>query len=221
MSSPARDRSVTLQDEPPRSASRGRSRTPADAALNGNTHNSRPTARSRSRSPSRARTRSRSRSAAYRARSYSRSPSHSRSRSPSIPRSAKIVIEKLTKNVNANHLREIFATYGPISDLEMPMNKPFLTNRGIAYILYTAPNYAEAAIAHMHEAQLDGAEISSIAESKPTEERQGEESKLLESQSESESVAAAKEGGESAAQRREEEPELRQLQQSESQPEPG
>jgi RNA-binding protein with serine-rich domain 1 len=32
-----------------------------------------------------------------------------------------------------------------------------MTNRGTAYILYYDPADAEAAIAHMHEAQLDGA----------------------------------------------------------------
>lgn len=35
-----------------------------------------------------------------------------------------------------------------------------MTNRGTAYILYCDPADAEAAIAHMHEAQLDGAILS-------------------------------------------------------------
>lgn len=35
-----------------------------------------------------------------------------------------------------------------------------MTNRGTAYILYHDPADAEAAIAHMHEAQLDGAVLS-------------------------------------------------------------
>lgn len=42
----------------------------------------------------------------------------------------------------------------------MPMNKQFMTNRGIAYVLYTNTVDAESAIAHMHESQLDGASIS-------------------------------------------------------------
>ncbi|KAK3709824.1 hypothetical protein LTR37_010652 [Vermiconidia calcicola] len=149
-----------------RSVSRGRSPTPAripPAADDDNLHSRSPSrspshpngahrrTHSRSRSPSRGRTRSRSRS--HRSRSYTRSPSP--------PRSAKIVIEKLTKNVSPTHLREIFATYGEISELEMPMNKQFMTNRGIAYIVFAEAGYAESAIAHMHEAQLDGALISS------------------------------------------------------------
>lgn len=34
-----------------------------------------------------------------------------------------IVVEKLTKNVNESHLREIFGAYGSIQELDMPMNK--------------------------------------------------------------------------------------------------
>jgi hypothetical protein len=33
------------------------------------------------------------------------------------------VIEKLTKNVNEDHLREIFGVYGQIRDLDMPINR--------------------------------------------------------------------------------------------------
>ena len=36
---------------------------------------------------------------------------------------SQIVVEKLTKNVNESHLREIFGAYGPIQELDMPMNR--------------------------------------------------------------------------------------------------
>ncbi|KAJ5300561.1 ATP12 ATPase F1F0-assembly protein [Penicillium atrosanguineum] len=70
---------------------------------------------------------------------------------------AGIVVEKLTKNVTENHIREVFGSFGDIEYLDLPMNRSFMTNRGTAYILYYDPADAEAAIAHMHEAQLDGA----------------------------------------------------------------
>ncbi|RYP00663.1 hypothetical protein DL764_006437 [Monosporascus ibericus] len=73
---------------------------------------------------------------------------------------AEIVVEKLTKNINEDHLREIFGHYGPIRDLDLPMNRQFNTNRGTAYILYVHEQDAEAAISHMHEAQVDGAIIN-------------------------------------------------------------
>ncbi|KAJ9155508.1 hypothetical protein NKR23_g2088 [Pleurostoma richardsiae] len=97
----------------------------------------------------------------------SRSPSRDRdvrmrSRTPSESplRSTKIVVERLTKNVNEDHLYEIFGHYGSIKDLDLPMNRQFNTNRGTAYILYDSEADAESAIAHMHEAQIDGAVIN-------------------------------------------------------------
>ncbi|GES60542.1 RNA-binding-domain-containing protein [Aspergillus terreus] len=66
---------------------------------------------------------------------------------------------KLSAKLKA-HLREIFGRFGDIESLDLPMNKAFMTNRGTAYILYYDPADAEAAIAHMHEAQLDGAVLN-------------------------------------------------------------
>ncbi|ETI22256.1 hypothetical protein G647_06329, partial [Cladophialophora carrionii CBS 160.54] len=74
--------------------------------------------------------------------------------------SSKIVVEKLTKNVTEAHLREIFGSYGRIESVDLPLNKQFMTNRGTAYILYDHPSGSESAIAHMHEAQLDGVSIA-------------------------------------------------------------
>ncbi|KAJ5731043.1 uncharacterized protein N7483_005551 [Penicillium malachiteum] len=80
---------------------------------------------------------------------------------PALPEAQRsIVVEKLTKNVTEAHLREIFGSFGDIEHLELPMNRAFMTNRGTAYIIYYDPADAEAAIAHMHEAQLDGAVLN-------------------------------------------------------------
>ncbi|RMZ76687.1 hypothetical protein DV738_g4851, partial [Chaetothyriales sp. CBS 135597] len=73
---------------------------------------------------------------------------------------SKIVVEKLTKNVTEAHLSEIFGSYGRIESIDLPLNRQFMTNRGTAYILYDHPSGSESAIAHMHEAQLDGAVIT-------------------------------------------------------------
>ncbi|KAI3543879.1 RNA recognition domain-containing protein [Colletotrichum filicis] len=138
-----------------------------------------------SRSPSRSRSPTPRRNG--RQRSGSRSRSRGRSASPAI-RSTKIVVERLTKNINEAHLEEIFGQFGHIKDLDLPINRtrqylssqgrlerppngsllheadipspPDGTNRGTAYILYDTEADAEDAIAHMHEAQLDGAVIN-------------------------------------------------------------
>ncbi|KXX82325.1 RNA-binding protein with serine-rich domain 1-A [Madurella mycetomatis] len=72
----------------------------------------------------------------------------------------RIVVERLTKNVNEDHLFEIFGQYGEIDDLDLPVNRQSGINRGTAYILYMNEADAHDAIAHMHEAQLDGAVIN-------------------------------------------------------------
>ncbi|KAK1724267.1 hypothetical protein CaCOL14_012751 [Colletotrichum acutatum] len=110
-----------------------------------------------SRSPSRSRSPTPRRNG--RQRSESRSRSRGRSASPAI-RSTKVVVERLTKNINEAHLEEIFGQFGHIKDLDLPINRTHGTNRGTAYILYDTEADAEDAIAHMHEAQLDGAVIN-------------------------------------------------------------
>ncbi|GJC97704.1 RNA-binding protein with serine-rich domain 1-A [Colletotrichum higginsianum] len=76
-----------------------------------------------------------------------------------LPLPHPIVVERLTKNINVDHLEEIFGQYGRIKDLHLPINGTLGTNRGTAYILYETEADAEEAIAHMHEAQLDGTHL--------------------------------------------------------------
>jgi RNA-binding protein with serine-rich domain 1 len=99
-----------------KSGSRSRSHTPLprDSRNGHRAHRDISRSLTRSRSPSRGAGGRR-----YRERSYTRSLSrHGRS-----PQSSKIVVEKLTKNVNEAHLREIFGSYGQIESLDMPMNR--------------------------------------------------------------------------------------------------
>ena len=49
---------------------------------------------------------------------------------------------------------------GALALLKTQLTPAVMTNRGTAYIVYSDTPDAEAAIAHMHEAQLDGAVIS-------------------------------------------------------------
>ena len=118
---------------PSRSRSRGRrTRTPPSRSASPRRSISpRPMSRSRSHSPAptprggrpngfRARSFSGERIPVRRSRSFSRSPPP---RGGSPQRNTKIVVEKLTKNVNENHLREIFGAYGPVRDVDMPMNR--------------------------------------------------------------------------------------------------
>ena len=146
----SRSRSSRQQDQP-----LSRSRSLERDHHNGNNHGHRDAGRNRSRSPSRGGRRS----YRERSRSYSRSSSRSLSRGRRA-QSSKIVVEKLSKNVTEAHLREIFGSYGRIESIDLPLNRQFMTNRGTAYIVYDDATASESAIAHMHEAQLDGTIIT-------------------------------------------------------------
>ncbi|KAL7800027.1 hypothetical protein V8C37DRAFT_414009 [Trichoderma ceciliae] len=158
-----------------RSPSRGRYRSASRSPPRSNASRSPPPGHRRRRFDSRSLSRSpRSRSRSVtppprrngRHRSGSRNRSRDRgrdTRSPSenpLNKSTKIVVERLSKNINEDHLYEIFGQFGHIKDLDLPINRTFGTNRGTAYILYDHEADAEAAITHMHEAQVDGAVIN-------------------------------------------------------------
>ncbi|KAL8280900.1 hypothetical protein RQP46_006579 [Phenoliferia psychrophenolica] len=103
------------------------------------------------------------------------SRSISRSRSPSPRPSLSIVVQRLTKNVTAVHLEEIFDAYGKITDVDLPIIKRLGTHRGTAYITFANSAAAAKAVSHMDRGQLDGSIISSQQESLP-EQKQKQES---------------------------------------------
>jgi len=47
-----------------------------------------------------------------------------------------IVVEKLTKNITEDHLREIFGTYGTVQDIDMPINPICEYPTSLSYLNY-------------------------------------------------------------------------------------
>jgi len=118
--------------------------------------------RSRSRSGSsrsRSSSRSKSRSPYRRRKSYSRSRSRSRSparkRSPT-PESTTIFVDKLTRNVNKEHLLEIFGKYGKIKNVDLLWDRRANLPKGSAYIEFNERPDAEHAQLAMDGGQIDG-----------------------------------------------------------------
>jgi len=123
-------------------------------------HRSRGRSRSRSYSKSPAHSssyscsRSRSRSRAYSESSgFSSSPSSPSPTRPSIT-STILSIENISRNVTAEHLKEIFGQCGTIADIYLPMNGRY--PRGVAQVKFEKGEETQKAITFMNGGQLDG-----------------------------------------------------------------
>jgi RNA-binding protein with serine-rich domain 1 len=67
----------------------------------------------------------------------------------------------LSRNVNKDHLSEIFGNYGDVKLVDLLTDRihPYMS-RGQAYIEFENAEQAEKAIENMHGAQIDGMEIT-------------------------------------------------------------
>ena len=85
---------------------------------------------------------------------YFRSPRRKKQRSPT-PKTAKVHIGKLTRNVTKEHITEIFSVYGSIRHIEMPTDRIHPNfSRGFAYVEYENSAEAEKAIKYMDGGML-------------------------------------------------------------------
>lgn len=72
-----------------------------------------------------------------------------RKKSPE-PKPTKVHIGKLTRNVNKDHIMEIFSNYGSIKNIDMPMDRVHSNfSKLFAYIEYEMPEEAEKAVKYM------------------------------------------------------------------------
>merc|ERR1712136_42527 len=97
------------------------------------------------------------------AKAKSKSPSPKRrKRTPSPPpRPTKIHVGKLTRNVNEEHIKEIFSVYGTIKSCDMPKDNIHRhLYKGFCYLEFETADEADKAMKHMDGGQIDGQEIS-------------------------------------------------------------
>uniref|UniRef100_A0A0D9VAI8 RRM domain-containing protein n=1 Tax=Leersia perrieri TaxID=77586 RepID=A0A0D9VAI8_9ORYZ len=162
-----------------RSASRSSSRSPSRSASSGSS-----SSRSRSRSfssssssPSRGRSPPAAKGSSPGAR-RGRSPSppakrgspSKKGRSPSpppkkaspprktspAPESVVLHIDRLSRNVNEAHLKEIFGNFGEVVNVELSMDRMVNLPRGYGYIEFKKRTDAEKALLYMDGGQIDG-----------------------------------------------------------------
>lgn len=67
----------------------------------------------------------------------------------------------MTRNVNKEHVIEIFSCYGEIKTVEFPTDRNHPQNgRGFCYVEFSNPDEAENAMKHMDGGQIDGNEVT-------------------------------------------------------------
>lgn len=65
----------------------------------------------------------------------------------------------LTRNVQAEHIQEIFGIYGTVKHVELAMDKAVNLPRGFAYVEFSKRSEAEEAQRLMDGGQLDGNQL--------------------------------------------------------------
>ncbi|CAH0515611.1 unnamed protein product [Peronospora belbahrii] len=94
-------------------------------------------------------------------RSHSTSPSRSTSNTQDVPpdknktssiQPITLRVENLTRNVNADHLREIFGKFGLVIRVEMTIPR----GKASAMVIFASQQDADNAKDHMHDGWLDG-----------------------------------------------------------------
>ena len=70
----------------------------------------------------------------------------------------KLQVGKLTRNINPEHLKELFGMYGTVTNAKVMMDPTVELSKGVGYIEFAERADAEKAVEGLHGSQLDGNE---------------------------------------------------------------
>lgn len=87
------------------------------------------------------------------------SPTAKENKAPEAETS-RLHVGHLTRNVQAEHIHEVFSTYGTVKHVELAMDKAVNLPRGFAYVEFSKRSEAEEAQKLMDGGQLDGNQLS-------------------------------------------------------------
>ena len=82
----------------------------------------------------------------------------------------KLYVGNLSFNTTEMQLQDAFAAHGPVSEVNLMVDRATGRSRGFAFVTMGSPEAAQAAIAAMHGARLDGRELT-VNEARPKEDR--------------------------------------------------
>src|SRR3954447_2449451 len=84
--------------------------------------------------------------------------------------STKLFVGNLSFNATENQLQDLFAAYGPVTEVDMIMDKFSGKPRGFAFVTMETKEGADAAIQALNGKELDGRALT-VNEARPREER--------------------------------------------------
>ncbi len=84
--------------------------------------------------------------------------------------STKLFVGNLSFNTTENQLQDLFAAHGPVTEVDMIMDKFSGKPRGFAFITMETKEGADAAIQALHGKDMDGRALT-VNEARPREER--------------------------------------------------
>ena len=123
--------------------------------------------RSRSASPAAKATAGKDRAVPDKERHQRRSSSSGSSKADRGPRRGKaeeaptiLHVSNLTRNVTADHLREIFGNFGEVKTVELAIDNEVQLPKGYAFVEYSEKKEVDAAIKHMAGGQIDGQNVT-------------------------------------------------------------
>merc|ERR1712112_264879 len=86
-------------------------------------------------------------------------------------KSSLLYVRNLSRNVNDDHLKEIFGHYGDVRSATISIDKTVGLPKGYAYVEFNQIDEAEAAKGCMHEGQIDGSTITVTYLKNPKDEK--------------------------------------------------
>lgn len=85
---------------------------------------------------------------------------------------SKLFVGNLSFEVTENDLQDLFATFGPVTDVNLMADRSTGRSRGFAFVTMATPEGAQAAIQGANGKDLKGRAIK-VNEARPREERSG------------------------------------------------
>jgi cold-inducible RNA-binding protein len=86
--------------------------------------------------------------------------------------STKLYVGNLSYNITENQLRELFAAHGPVTSVDVIMDKFSGRPRGFAFVTMETKEGADAAVQALSGKSMDGRALT-VNEARPREERSG------------------------------------------------